>query len=505
MPASLLPALLVVAWTLLGSVWVWTNPPGSAPDESEHYVRAVAAGQGEFTGTPVPLAPTDPTDIAGGRWRYPIPASMAFPVHWACDAFHVDQSAACQNTPSARSTGEIGQSSYMPTGYVVPGVFMRLTSDADTALIVGRIGSAVLSLALLGMAAALLWSRARSSLALLWLILAVTPMQLFLLSEVGPNGLEIAATICFAAALIRLSRPEQVTAWPYVALAFAGVILGTARPIGPLWVAVALLGALLLAGFARAVHRIREHPWAALLTTSVVASACIVNVWWQGLYPTAGAHVSLRAVLTSIPANVNQLTRLFQEMVGVFGWLDTFLPAPLYMSWLSAVLLLLLLALVIGTWRDRLVIVVVVAAVTLVGAALTGYLTQSFGYSVAGQGVQGRYLMPLAIWLPIASGEVLLRRRDRLRAPLPGALMAAAVLLAAVVQVGALYVNAHRYAVGADGPGWFFSVAQWQPPGGWPVWVIVALAGALALLAAGVLGARRGAGPTEPAIEAATA
>ena len=492
---SLVAVLLVVAWVLLAITWVWTNPLGSAPDESDHYIRAVAAGQGEFTGTPAPLAPSDPTGIVGGRRYFPIPAGMGFPAQWACDAFHADQTAACENTPAGRSTGTLGQSAagtYMPTGYLVPGAFMRLTTDPDTALIVGRLGGALLSLALLGMAAALLWSRSRSPLALVWLVLAVTPMQLFLISEIGPNGLEIAATICFAAGLVRLARPEPVGVWHWAALAFAGVILGTARPLGPLWVGVAVLGALLLAGFAQVLRRVRELPWAALVTTVAVAAACVINVWWQSRYPTAGAHVSLRALVNNIPADLNQLTRLFQEMVGVFGWLDTFLPAPLYLSWLSAVLLLLVLALAVGTWRDRLLIVLVAAVVTFLGAALTGYLTQSFGYSLAGQGVQGRYLMPLALWLPIAGGEVLLRRRHRLLPLLARGLMPAVAVLAAAIQVGALYVNAHRYAVGADGPAWFFGISQWRPPGGWPVWVAVALAGAVALLAGGVLAGVRG-------------
>lgn len=509
MPATLPVLLLVAAWVLLASVWIWTNPLGSAPDESDHYIRAVATGHGEFTGTPAPLAASDPTGIVGGRRYFTIPAGMGFPVQWACDAFHPDQTAACQNTRETRSTGTVGQSAagtYMPTGYLAPGAFIRLATDPDTALILGRVGGALLSLALLGMAAALVWSRA-SSLALLWLVLAVTPMQLFLLSEVGPNGLEMAATICFAAALVRLARTGPVLAWQWASLTVAGVVLGTTRPLGPLWVGLAVLGALLLAGFAQVLRRLRERPWAALATTIAVAAAAAGNVWWQSRYPTAGAHVSLRALLNNIPADLNQLTRLFTEMVGVFGWLDTFLPAPLALSWLGAVLLVLALALYAGTWRDRVVIVIVAVAVTFIGAALTGYLTQSFGYTLAGQGVQGRYLMPLAVWIPIVSGEVLLRRRHRLAGALQRSLVPAVLVLTAVIQVGAVYINAQRYAVGAHGAGWFFGVSQWQPPGGWVVWVVVALTGGVALVTAGVAAAGRaapvGSGPEREAAGAA--
>jgi len=50
-------------------VWIWSNPLGAAPDENDHYIRAVAAGYGQFTGAPAPLQPNDPQGIAGGHDR----------------------------------------------------------------------------------------------------------------------------------------------------------------------------------------------------------------------------------------------------------------------------------------------------------------------------------------------------------------------------------------------------------------------------------------------------
>jgi hypothetical protein len=45
------PAILVAAGlALLVLAWVFGNPPGSAPDERAHYVRALGAGGLELAG-----------------------------------------------------------------------------------------------------------------------------------------------------------------------------------------------------------------------------------------------------------------------------------------------------------------------------------------------------------------------------------------------------------------------------------------------------------------------
>src|SRR5437763_16304694 len=45
-----LVVLAVLSYTLILAAWVVTDPPGAAPDELDHYVTAVAAGQGALPG-----------------------------------------------------------------------------------------------------------------------------------------------------------------------------------------------------------------------------------------------------------------------------------------------------------------------------------------------------------------------------------------------------------------------------------------------------------------------
>lgn len=499
--ASALPILLVAAWVIFAIAWIWTNPLGAAPDEGDHYIRAVAAGYGDLVGTPAPLAASDPQGIAGGRRFFPIPAGMDQTAQFACDAFAPNQPATCANAPSTPSTATVAQSAagtYMPTGYLVPGALMRLASDPATALRLGRIGSALLSLSLLAVAVRLLWARARSGFALIGLLLVVTPQQVFLVTEVGPNGLEIAAAICFAAAILRLARPAPVSAWHWAGLAYGGLMLGAARPLGPLWVLGGVVLALLLAGMRRIITRFRERPWAALGASAVIAAAAAVNLLWQTRYPGT-AHVSLHNLLTTYWNSVEQVPRLLDEMVGYFGWLDTALPNPLYLLWLAAVLSVAVLALLVGTWRQRLVILLLAVASVLLVGLLATYLSLALGYNGGTQGVQGRYIMPLVVWFPLVCGEVLYLGRHRLGQLFPRRLVLYMAGLVAFVQLAALLINARRYAVGANGSILFLRAPLWEPPAGWWTWVVLAVFAAVLLTRAGVAATR--AEPAQPQLD----
>jgi hypothetical protein len=425
-----------------------------------------------------------------GRRYFAIPAGMGMAPQFACDAFEPNTPAACANRPGSPSQDTVAASNagtYMPTAYLLPGALMRLASDPYTAIRLGRLGSALLSLSLLGVAAALLWSRARSAFALLGLILAVTPMQIFLLTEVGPNGLEIAAAICFAAAIIRLARPDPVSAWHWIGFAFGGVLLGATRPLGPEWIAGGVVMFALLTGPSELGRRLRQRPLASGGAGVAVVAAAAVNIWWQSRYPMA-SHVHISTVLAAFWDNVNEVPRFLREMIGDFGWLDTTLPQPIYLAWMVAVVALAVLALMVGTGRQRLLICSLGVGIVLLSGALSAYLSHLFGYGTAGQGVQGRYLMPMAIWFPFVCGEIVHLRREKFGRLDPHRLVLYIALLAAFVQFDAWYTNSRRYAVGANGPLNFLRRTSWQPPAGWGIWVVLALIATGLLVLFGVAG-----------------
>ena len=56
--------------------------------------------------------------------------------------------------------------------------------------------------------------------------------------------------------------------------------------------------------------------------------------------------------------------------------------------------------------------------------------------------------------------------------------LAAGILVVWVgTQLIAFFVNARRSAVGDEGDVWFVSAAEWQPPLGWALWLLVVSAG----------------------------
>jgi len=102
-------------------------------------------------------------------------------------------------------------------------------------------------------------------------------------------------------------------------------------------------------------------------------------------------------------------------------------------------------------------------------------------YSYTGFGIQGRHTLPFIVVLPLLVGEALRRGSARLPARLYARLFAGAALVTGIVQFVAWWTDAHHYAVGANGPWWFFGTAQWSPPGGWAVWALVVGSGSLVL------------------------
>ena len=101
-----------------------------------------------------------------------------------------------------------------------------------------------------------------------------------------------------------------------------------------------------------------------------------------------------------------------------------------------------------------------------------------------GYGIQGRYVLPMSIAVPLVAGEILVRQRNRVDALGAGGIFVPFAVAMAGLQLVAWWANAHRFAVGLGGPRWFFDTAQWVPPGGWWLWLGVAAAGALVLVAA---------------------
>jgi hypothetical protein len=161
-------------------------------------------------------------------------------------------------------------------------------------------------------------------------------------------------------------------------------------------------------------------------------------------------------------------------MVGIFGWLDTHLPRVFYVAWWAAAGTVAAAAVLLGRNAERAAVLIAAAAVAGYAAVILGLVLEPGGFDL-----QGRYLLPIAVFIPLVGGFVLHRRNI-----LPGLGPLLVGAMAAAVQFGAFWYNSRRYAVGSQGPALFLPAAQWSPPWGWPAVLGLAAAGSLLLVIA---------------------
>lgn len=131
-------------------------------------------------------------------------------------------------------------------------------------------------------------------------------------------------------------------------------------------------------------------------------------------------------------------------------------------------------------------LVVLLAGAVVAPVAFYALFTRPTGF-----GLQGRQLLPALVLVPLLAGEMVYRSAT-VNAPRArvGVLQRSVPMLVAIVQIGAWWVNARRFAVGDHGPFWFFAHPAWSPPAGWTPWLTAVIL-AVACLSIVALSARR--------------
>jgi hypothetical protein len=472
---------------LLVSAWVFSNPPGYGPDEPAHYIKALGAGRGEFFGGEggYPEGPGFGPDQL--RWinqaarAIDVPAGLA-PDGLPCSpSLDAGVSAGCLKTrlPPPAGARDTYVGTYQPFLYVLPGVFARVATNAPQGILLARVAGALTCLVLLAAAAALLWSPGEGGLPLVGLVVATTPMVLFLASAVSANGPEICAGICLVAAVLRLSRPGGPSPFAWSAAALAGAVLALSRSLGPGF--VLLIGAIAvgLLGPRRVWRVAREGGRWAAGSAAVVLAAMAAGVGWE---VTHQPHPPVDAIDGAV---VSQAARdtvgyILRQQIGVFGWNEVRLPPQARTWWVACLLGVLVLAVVVARWRGRLVLAATLAAAMVVSVAV--YIT----VLRTGFPMQGRYVLPFVVAVPLLAGELVARGGERLPVLRRLPLLPLVTVVAAGAHFAGWAVNARRSAVGVLGPLWFSGHSQWQPPLGWGPWLVVAAAGSLLLVAGGM-------------------
>lgn len=490
--------LLVVAWAV-------ANPAGASPDENDHYLRALAVGRGDFRGGRNP-------QLAGKEFATPVPKSegaAALTAAWAakgarlvqvpgglgphdgfgCTKFDPRKTAKCLNeyrADAAPSEWLSTMGTVEPTAYVLPGLATRFADDPVDGLRLARLSSGAVVAALLAAAVMVLWSW--SPAALTGLLLALTPSVVFIGSMLSPSAMELAGAACFFAALFRAAMGPPGGRWTWVALGAAGVILGSSRSLGPVWIVVALVVVLLSEGLRASWNRFRAGGRWAAAAGGATAVAIVFTVWWEAAFQPGIDFDSGYFRQQLIPA-MGELRRVGYELIGVFGWIDTGLPPFSYSAWTVMLAALATLALLVGSWRQRVLLVLLVPAFVVVTLFVAAGLMRQNGFDI-----QGRHVLAMAMIVPLFAASVLAQNRQRLLGLWPRHLLLWFAVPVAGIQALAFYVNARRYAVGIGGPVNFLGSSEWQPPGGWLLWLGVVSLGVISI----VVGAVMARGPAQP-------
>lgn len=486
--------VMVTGWAVL---WSATNPPGAAPDEPSHYVKAVAAGTADLTGRPVPFADLQrlhafsPASLAQVRHAYrsfTIPRRLRVQTNPPCTAFRRGISGACLAgaVPTPRGPVYSIAGAYPPWFYLPGGVLTNLAGSARTGYLLARLGSALAACLLLAGGVWILVDRARRPTILLaGVALAVTPMAVFLSAEVGASGAETLGAVATAAAFLRLSRPDpppRPAVW-WVAGALFGLTAAT-RPLAPVWIVFGLAVAGGRLGLRATLRRFRDGGRPAIGAAALTVVGMIGSLGWTQAFkvrtPIRWGELGhgLRVAWHVVPTDAHQV-------VGVFGWQDTTGPNALYRTWWALGFAVLVAAAVLGRgWRDRLVLAGTAVAVCGLYEFIAAAIFEQNGF-----GMQGRYILPALVMLPLLAADILAARPSSGKVRVDIWLAGAIIAVAGVGQLVGWWANARRYAVGRDGPVWFLPSAQWSPLGGWSLAVAVAFGLTALTIAAALLGA----------------
>lgn len=463
---------------LLASVWAVANPPMAAPDEPAHTVKAASVVRGQLLGP----------DSEGGS-AVDVPYFYQFVTAYpTCYMFVTSEPAGCDLTPTqdldAPANAVTPAGRYNPLYYAVVGL-PTLLPPGDGVLYGMRILSAALTTFFVALGLRALAQTGPATWAVPGVAGALTPMVIFLTSTVNPAAIEITAAFalwCQLAALLRHRDPALVTSRMWW-IALSTMFLVNARGLSLVYGAVIVVAVLLVSPWRTFLDVVRRRsvwpPLAAIVVSCLAAAAWVVGTNSLGSGSTVN-HPDLTFTYAA-KLTVFAWDGFVLNMVGQFGWMDTPLEGWVMMAYAAGAAFIVLLALAVGSWRERAVLALVAATTYVLPVLIHASQAHFLGFIW-----QGRYILPVAIGVPILAAYVVHQRVRALPeswapavARLGGSLAVVLGSLLAFVQLCAFGENLHRYVNGEDG-GWFsLAPDAWLPP------VPLALLIPLALVATG--------------------
>ncbi len=468
-------------WRSTAACWVWVfaaftvwslaTPLWSSPDAPAHDLMAYHA---------VRDLSIEPTDVyANGGTSNAITYAPRGLVESAAtvDCYrYLPTPASCMSPPTDDDTmvpyvNPAGRN--MPTYYLATG-WPSLLVSAKYAVWAERLASSAIVALFIAIAFGAAMTRVRRSVAVTGVVMAVTPMTMYLGGAVNPNSLEIAAGLALGACSVVFLQdgPDTWLGRTMFRLAMvAAAVMVSIRMLAPVWVLAWAVAFALLATRRHWAHVFspRGLAWVAL----PVAGAVFDVVWTltTGITSYQAEPKYANGLWTNLQLSRQQIEHntLIQQ-IGNFGWLDTPMPDVTYLRVLVALVFLGLVAFLRLSRRQKLVVVFLFLAQYFLPV-----LMQAVQYNTNGLVWQGRYTLPLTVMVPMF---LMLYAAPRLQARTHPALVSIvawsfpiAVLVLLSVHWQGLVVQLRRNVSGFDGPSALSG--GWQPPLVSPLTLIV--------------------------------
>ncbi len=438
---SLVVGILAPVFVLVAMVsWALASPVGASPDDHFH-LASIWCGDGlqEDVCEPGPTAE-----------QRELPKELG---DATCFAFKSEQSAACQGPEFTSDSNKTivtdrgnWSGDYPPVFYAVMGLFAG--ENVSLSVLLMRVFNAVLFTGLITALYRLLPAHRRPT--MVWsLAISLVPLGLFLIPSTNPSGWAVMSAGILWVSLLGFFESTGFKRVGLGVLAVLATVMGAgARADAAVYAVVAVAAVTVYSA-----RRDRRFLLSLLLPLglAVIAvlfyfSAAQSSFAASGLPSGAqeGGGLGWKALLY---LNFLNVPSLWSGALGTWGlgWLDTTLPAVVWVTAVAVFAAMTFTGLRSLDWRKALAIAGVLGAVWLFP---TYVLVQS--NVLVGSEVQPRYILPLLIIL----GGVALLQRGRAGVLLGRGQAVVIAVALAVAQSVALHFNLRRYVTGSDVVDW---------------------------------------------------
>lgn len=444
---------------LMAFAWVFSTPHTGISDEPAHVVKAAATTRFQFSG------PKVVGQFGYDAQVYKVPVAYSVPGLATCYAGMVDVPANCTSPlPSGSQLVEVSTTAahYPPLYYFVVGVPLNIW-PGTVGFYGARILSGMLTVLLTGWAYLLAARDPKRPMLPFGVLLGLVPTTLAFAGAVNPASAEVSGALLMATAMIlAIVRPVKTRReQTHVALA---AIVGSAffalsRPASFVFMAVSIGLISFAFGPRTVVVNLRRPRWANagiwVPFCGFVAALIAYLLTPRGLGLGGGGGGIGESLAANLRYSFDRIPDYLSQMFGYFGWTELYAPKAQFFLWIGAIGACLGYAVMTLSLRRLCVLVL-----SVVGVVFAPLVLQGLRASEVGRGYQGRYMLSIAILVPLIALST--SRSDGI----PKHSRRLGLALGTVTVLSHLLVLNHvvrRFSVGVAGPLWWPSSAQWVP------------------------------------------